>query len=47
MGFLPEVDAALTAASLTTLKRNFGLAPKVACLDAPVGDTFPRGDFSH
>lgn len=29
MGFLAEVDDALTAESLTTLKRNFGLAPKV------------------
>lgn len=29
MGFLPEVDDALTAESLTTLKRNFGLAPRV------------------
>ena len=29
MGFLPELDDALTADSLTTLKRNFGLAPRV------------------
>jgi len=29
VGFLPEVDDALTAESLTTLKRNFGLAPRV------------------
>ena len=29
MGFLPEVDDALTADSLTTLKRNFGLAPRI------------------
>ena len=29
MGFLPEVDAALSAESLTTLKRNFGLAPRI------------------
>lgn len=29
MSFLPEVDDALTADSLTTLKRNFGLAPKI------------------
>ena len=29
MGFLPEVDDALTADSLKTLKRNFGLAPRV------------------
>ena len=29
MGFLPEVDEALTAESLTTLKRNLGLAPRV------------------
>ena len=29
MGFLPEVDETLTAESLTTLKRNFGLAPRV------------------
>lgn len=29
MGFLPELDDALTADSLTTLKRNFGLAPRI------------------
>ena len=29
VGFLPEVDEALSAESLTTLKRNFGLAPKI------------------
>jgi len=29
VGFLPEVDDALTADSLTTLKRNFGLAPRI------------------
>jgi len=29
VGFLPELDDALTADSLTTLKRNFGLAPRV------------------
>ena len=29
MSFLPEPDDGLTADSLTTLKRNFGLAPKV------------------
>lgn len=29
MGFLAEVDDALSAESLTTLKRNFGLAPRV------------------
>ena len=29
VGFLPEVNDALSAKSLTTLKRNFGLAPKV------------------
>src|ERR1044072_3143298 len=29
VGFLPEVDDALTADSLTTLKRNFGLAPGI------------------
>ena len=29
MGFLPEVDIALSAESLTTLKRNFGLAPRI------------------
>ena len=29
MGFLPEVNDALSAESLTTLKRNFGLAPRV------------------
>lgn len=29
MGFLPEIDETLTAESLTTLKRNFGLAPKI------------------
>ena len=29
MGFLPELDDGLTADSLTTLKRNFGLAPGV------------------
>jgi RNA polymerase sigma-70 factor (ECF subfamily) len=29
VGFLPEVDDALTADSLTTLKRNFGLVPAV------------------
>jgi len=29
VGFLPEVDDALTADSLTTLKRNFGLAPRL------------------
>src|SRR5262244_3944188 len=29
VGFLPEVDDALTADSLRTLKRNLGLAPKV------------------
>ena len=29
MGFLPEVDDALTAESQTTLKRNFGLAPRI------------------
>jgi len=29
VGFLPEVDAALSAESLTTLKRNFGLAPRI------------------
>jgi len=29
VGFLPEVNDALSAESLTTLKRNFGLAPKV------------------
>jgi RNA polymerase sigma-70 factor (ECF subfamily) len=29
VGFLTEVDDALTAESLTTLKRNFGLAPRV------------------
>lgn len=29
MGFLPEVDDALTTYSLTTLKRNFGLAPRI------------------
>jgi hypothetical protein len=26
VGYLPEVDDALSAESLTTLKRNFGLA---------------------
>ena len=29
MGFLPEVDDVLSADSLTTLKRNFGLAPGI------------------
>jgi RNA polymerase sigma-70 factor (ECF subfamily) len=29
MGFLPEVDDGLTADSLTRLKRNFGLAPRI------------------
>ena len=29
VGFLPEVNDALIAESLTTLKRNFGLAPRV------------------
>lgn len=29
VGFLPEVDAPLSAESLTTLKRNFGLAPRI------------------
>jgi len=29
VGFLPEVNDALSAESLTTLKRNFGLAPRV------------------
>ncbi len=29
MGYLPEVDDALSAESLTTLKRNFGLAPRI------------------
>ena len=29
MGFLPEVDDALSAENLTTLKRNFGLAPRI------------------
>jgi len=29
VGFLPELDDSLTADSLTTLKRNFGLAPRV------------------
>src|ERR1044072_6733146 len=29
VGFLPEVDGALAADSLTTLKRNFGLAPRI------------------
>src|SRR5262247_3894310 len=29
VGFLPEVDDALSAESLTTLKRNFGLAPRI------------------
>jgi RNA polymerase sigma-70 factor (ECF subfamily) len=29
MGFLPEMDDALSAESLSALKRNFGLAPKV------------------
>jgi len=29
VGFLPELDDALTGDSLTTLKRNFGLAPRV------------------
>src|ERR1043166_1799293 len=29
VGFLPELDDALTAESLTTLKRNFGLAPRI------------------
>jgi len=29
VGFLAEVDEALTAAGLATLKRNFGLAPRV------------------
>ncbi len=29
VGFLPEVDDTLTANSLTTLKRNFGLAPRI------------------
>ena len=29
MGYLPELANALSAESLTTLKRNFGLAPKV------------------
>ena len=29
MGFLAEVDDALSAESLATLKRNFGLAPRV------------------
>jgi RNA polymerase sigma-70 factor (ECF subfamily) len=29
VGFLPEVDETLSAESLTTLKRNFGLAPRI------------------
>lgn len=29
MGFLPEIDDALSTESLSALKRNFGLAPKV------------------
>jgi RNA polymerase sigma-70 factor (ECF subfamily) len=29
MGFLPEIDDALTTEGLSALKRNFGLAPKV------------------
>lgn len=29
MGFLPELDGPLSAESLTTLKRNFGLAPRI------------------
>lgn len=29
MGFLPEVEDALSAESLMTLKRNFGLAPRI------------------
>ena len=29
VGFLPEVNDALIAESLTTLKRNFGLAPRI------------------
>lgn len=29
MGYLPEVDDALSAENLTTLKRNFGLAPRI------------------
>ena len=29
MGFLPEPDGLLSAESLTTLKRNFGLAPRI------------------
>src|SRR5215470_1548213 len=29
MGFLPEMDNALSSESLSALKRNFGLAPKI------------------
>ena len=29
MGFLPEMDAALSSESLSALKRNFGLTPKI------------------
>src|ERR1044071_3588194 len=29
VGFLPEPDGLLSAESLTTLKRNFGLAPRI------------------
>src|SRR5262247_4819203 len=29
VGYLPEVDDALSAENLTTLKRNFGLAPRI------------------
>jgi RNA polymerase sigma-70 factor (ECF subfamily) len=29
VGFLPELDSPLNAESLTTLKRNFGLAPRI------------------
>src|ERR1043166_6550738 len=29
MGFLPEMDDALSTESLSALKRNFGLAPKI------------------
>ncbi len=38
MGFFPELDDALTAETLTTLKRNFGLAPRIYRAQLPRSD---------
>jgi len=38
VGFFPELDDALTAETLTTLKRNFGLAPRIYRAQLPRSD---------